>query len=124
MLAIREFWMGIAANEQSRAEAAKLLPDYVPSPDEKDDKGNPKMVRNLDKRPLNTDLMVRAMELAGHMAEKRAPYLHSRLATLTIREEPIDLTKLSDDDLATLERLHAKAAITSADEGGTRSTQH
>ena len=91
MLEIRDFFMGMAANEQSKAEREKRDPDHA--------------------------VLIQAFDLAGAMAAKRAPFLHARLNSVTVREDLLDLTRLDNDELAQLERLRAKAAIIGSDPG-------
>ncbi len=96
MLEIRDFWMGYAATEQREAANQKRLPD-------------------LDK-------MAKALDLAGTMAAKRAPFLHAKLSSVTVREEELDLTRLSDAELSALQLIRAKAAIGRSDHGGVGQT--
>jgi hypothetical protein len=46
----------------------------------------------------------------AHIASKAAPYVHQRLAALEITQLPVDISRLSDAQLAQLERLMAAAA--------------
>ena len=91
LLEIRDFFMGAAANEQHNAKKAGIDPNH--------------------------ELIDRWLELAGTMASKRAPFLHARLNRVTVTEEPMDLSRLNDDELAQLERLRAKASDAGGDQG-------
>lgn len=96
MLEIRDFWMGYAATEQRQAQDQGRAPDI--------------------------DKMVKALDLAGTMAAKRAPFLHAKLSSVTVREEELDLTRLTDAELSALQLIRAKAAIGRSDHGGVGQT--
>lgn len=98
MLEIRDLWMSLAAKEMQEAK----------------EQG----------RPLNIALLAEATNIAGTFASKRAPYFHSRLSVLTIREEILDLTKLTDNELDTLAQLRLKATVAGSDQGRESPTQH
>lgn len=98
MLEIRDYWMDIADVERQDAQK--------------------------ENRPVNESRMAQAFELAGAMAAKRAPYLHAKLNAITIHEEPLDLTRLSDADLTRLERIRAKAAVAGSDPSREVPTTH
>ena len=91
MLEIRDFFMGVAAQEQKKAAEQGRDPNF--------------------------DLMMKALDLAGAMASKRAPFLHARLNRVTVSDEIMDLSRLNDDELAQLERLRAKASELGSDPG-------
>jgi hypothetical protein len=67
-------------------------------------------------------LVGQALDYAGLMASKRAPFLHARLSNVTIKDDLLDLTRLSDDELAILERLREKASAVGGDQGRTGET--
>jgi hypothetical protein len=96
MLEIRDFWMGYAATEQRAATEQNRLP--------------------------NIDKMAKALDLAGTMAAKRAPFLHGRLASITLKDEHLDLSRLTDEQLAQLEQLRQIAAVPSGDTSRTPQT--
>lgn len=91
MIEIRDFWMGYAATEQRLANEQNRLPDL--------------------------DIMHKALELAGAMAARRAPYLHQRLNSVTLREDLLDLSRLNDSELSELERLRQIATVDRGDQG-------
>lgn len=61
---------------------------------------------------------------AADIAAKLAPYQSRRLASIQFTEVPLDLSKLTDEELAELERIHTKAADTSGDTGGAGASLH
>ena len=56
--------------------------------------------------------------LAGLMSSKLAPFESPTYAPIKLAPIPLDLDKLSEQELETLERLHAKAAVDPGDQGG------
>lgn len=58
------------------------------------------------------------MKMAADYAARVAPYYHQKLATLTVVPMPMDLTRLSNEELMQLEALHAKASLPGGDTGG------
>jgi len=54
----------------------------------------------------------------GNVAKDLAPYETPKLQTITMREETLDLTKLTDEELTQLESIRAKAAVRSGNSIG------
>jgi len=57
-------------------------------------------------------------------AAKLAPYQSQRLSAQQVTHTPLDLSKLSNEELDELERLHAKAAVAGGDQGGAAAQVH
>jgi hypothetical protein len=53
-------------------------------------------------------------ETAARYAEKAAPYCHARLSSVEHKKPPIDLSKLSDDELQFLDELYRRAGASAA----------
>lgn len=64
-------------------------------------------------RQFRDDLLAMAQ-----VARDLAPFQTPRLSSVTLQQLPPDLSNLTDDELADLERLHAKAANAGRDTGG------
>lgn len=64
------------------------------------------------------------MKLAGMFARDAAPYIHPRLSSVTLKEQPWDLTRLSDAELVHLEQIQHKAALPGGNSEGEAATQH
>lgn len=58
------------------------------------------------------------------IAKALLPFQMPRLSSVTIQQLPLDLTRLTDQELEELERLHTKASDDSGDTGGAEPTQH
>lgn len=55
---------------------------------------------------------------AADIAAKVAPYVHQKLQALQVTALPLDLSKLTEEELLDLERLHQKASLPGGDSGG------
>lgn len=64
------------------------------------------------------------LEKASDIAGKLAVYQSPRLSNVTQTQLPVDLTRLSDEELDAFERLIAKAALAGGDTGGAGETAH
>lgn len=58
------------------------------------------------------------LSMSAEIASKLAPYQSPRLASQTVMQVPLDLSRLTDAELAELERIHAKAAVADGDQSG------
>lgn len=58
------------------------------------------------------------LDKASDIAAKLAPYQSPRLSSVQVTEIPMDLSRLSNEELEQLERLHAKAAHTGGNPSG------
>lgn len=62
---------------------------------------------------------------AAQIAQWLAPYETPRLATVTVKDEALDLSRLTDDELAQLKRLTLRAAmVNGSDRGRGETTRH
>ncbi len=59
---------------------------------------------------------------SADVAGKLAPYQSQRLETTTVIQVPMDLGRLTIEELAQLEHLHAKAAVIEGNPGGDSAT--
>lgn len=64
------------------------------------------------------------LEKAADIAGKLTPYQSPRLSSIAVTQIPLDLTKLTGEELDQLERLHAKAAVTGGNQGGEAAQVH
>lgn len=95
---IRDFWMGIAATEQKEAREKK--------------------------RPMRMSIVGPALRQATANAAARAPFMHARLASVTHTDDPLDLSLLTDEELAFIDRIRNKAAVRRGEPGGVGKTTH
>ncbi len=64
------------------------------------------------------------LEKAADIAAKVAPYQSPRLSNVAVQQQPMDLTKLTDAELAKFEQLYLKASQPAGDTGGTSAAVH
>jgi len=66
----------------------------------------------------NPKLFRENMVLAGKFAAQAAPYESPTFASIRVSQTPLDLGRLTNEELEQLEHLHLKAAIADGDTGG------
>lgn len=65
----------------------------------------------------NDEKFERYLYKAAMIAARVAPYESPTLQSITVRQQPWDLTRLSEDELAIFERLAEKASVAGGDQG-------
>jgi hypothetical protein len=75
-------------------------------------------------KAADQNIIRKALDSAHAAAKDCAPYVHHRLSSLHGSTAKWDLSRLSDDELETLERIVAKATPPSAIPISTDSTSH
>lgn len=78
----------------------------------------------LAKETPDQEVVARAHDRAESAASKRAPYKHAKLSNVTLRDDPLDLTRCTADELAFLARIRARVALGRGDQSGNSPTAH
>jgi hypothetical protein len=88
---------------------------------QRDEDGN---VVSQSKTGYDPSFLSELSEKAGKMWEKVANFEFPRLSAVTLHQQPLDLSKLTDNELAELERIVAAASDARDVAGGATSTHH